>query len=158
MNAVRDCRDILSLIGHAVQSSSSLRPGAVLHCDKADSVLAAVEKSWSEHRASSGAQMGFYTYLAQLLSDKGIIIDACDGLDLLEHCRRHQLQIVDILHTLDAHVRRAGYDGGPLSVADYQIGAQPVYVFYDSKRFRNFADVKIQAADRAPRLFREVNG
>ena len=44
--------------------------------------------------------------------------DGGDGLELLEHCRRHNLQVVDVLHLFEDRVRAAGYKGGPLNLAD----------------------------------------
>ena len=137
-----------------MQALSSGSAAPRLHCDESHSVLAAIEDNWKKHSARTGEAADFYTYLARMISLTGLIIDACDGLDVLEHCRRHDLPIVDVLHTLDARVPQAGYDGGVLNVADYQIAGQPVYVFYDSKRFENFAEVRTLAAERAPACFK----
>jgi hypothetical protein len=137
-----------------VQSlSGSVGTAPRLHCDDADSVLSAIEETWRKHSARTGEIETLNAHLAELLNANGIIIDACDGLEVLEHCRRHNLPIIDVLHALEERARAAGYDGGPLNLADYQISGHQVYVFYDSKRFENFAEVKTRAAERAPFYF-----
>ncbi len=67
---------------------------------------------------------------------------------MLEHCRKADLPIVDILYAVETRIRNAGYRGGPLSLADYAIGGKQVYVFYDSTRFASFIDVRARVADR----------
>ncbi len=136
-----------------MQDLSSGRAAPRLHCDESSSVLTAIEEQWRHHGTRTSAVADFYAHLAGILSANGLIIDACDGLEILEHCRKHDLPIVDVLHDLEKRVRTAGYTGGSLTVADFQIAGQPVYVFYDSKRFENFAEVRTLAAERAPACF-----
>lgn len=130
-------------------------PQHILHCNRADSVLAAIEAAWRLHRAKDGGGSDdLYLYLATMLHDVGVVVDAVDGLNLLEHCRKHDLPIIDIMQTLDSRERDAGYDGGPLSLGDYTVSGQQVFVFYNSTRFSAFAEVHAIAAARvyAPSL------
>lgn len=109
----------------------------VLHCDRAESVLEAIETSWNGHQArNQGFSLGLYTTLALLLNDEGVVVDTIDGLNLLEHCRRRNLPVVDVLHLLESRIRSAGYRGDRLTLADFAIGGKTVYAFYDASRFR----------------------
>jgi hypothetical protein len=117
-----------------------------LHCNETASVLNAIECAWWTHHGRFGEQSNLYVHLAAMLAENGFVIDMTDGLQMLEHCRKADLPIIDILHTLETRVRNAGYRGGSLTLADYVIGAQSVYVFYDSGRFPRFADVRKRAA------------
>ncbi len=123
-------------------------PGRILHCNAADSVLAAIESAWRLHHAKLGRGDDFYLHVAGRLLEVGMLIDTVDGLEILEHCRKHDLPIADVLHTLDARAREAGYRGGPLNLGDCAIAGQLVYVFYDSTRLANFADVRALATMR----------
>lgn len=124
-----------------VGSAQARRP--VIHCDQTDSVLSAIEASWNEHNAKKpGLFLGLYAALAVTLNEKGVIIDTLDGLEILEHCRRRNLQIVDILHVLEERVRRAGYRGDSLTLADFNVDGKPVYAFYDGSRFKTFGELK----------------
>jgi len=119
----------------------------ILHCDKFESVLAAIEAHWREHHPGTGEQgRDFYADLARLLNARGFVVDAADGLDVLEHCRRRGLPIVDVLYALEERVRRAGFHGERLGLADYKVNGLPVYVFYDVTRFKTFGDLKLQVA------------
>lgn len=120
-----------------------------LQCDQAGSVLDAIEKNWSERNAQApGFVLGLYATLAQLLNEEGVVVDTLDGLDVLEHCRRRNLPIVDILYTIEERVRAAGYRGERLGLADFRTNGQPVYVFYDVARFKDFVELKQKAALR----------
>ena len=116
-----------------------------LQCDKAGSVLDAIEANWNERNAQV---LGLYVTLARLLNEEGVVVDTVDGLDVLEHCRRRNLPIVDILYTIEERVRAAGYRGERLVLADFRTNGQPVYVFYDVARFKTFVEVKEKAALR----------
>ncbi len=115
----------------------------LLHCDKAESVLRAIEASWAEYHAKrAGVAQGLYAALAQVLNEEGVAIDTVDGLDMLEHCRRRNLPIVDILYLIEDRVRRAGYGGDRLGLADFQAEGKLVYAFYDTARFESFVALK----------------
>jgi hypothetical protein len=116
-----------------------------LHCNDADSVLDAIESAWWTHHGRLGEQANLYVHLAVKLSENGFVVDMADGLQLLEHCRKADLPIVDVLHSLEARVRKSGYGGGSLTLADFTVGAQSIYVFYDSGRFPSFAEVRTRA-------------
>ncbi len=120
-----------------------------LHCDKADSVLAAIEAAWTtHHEAGGGIVLGVYAHLAQVLNQEGFVVDTVDGLAILEHCRRRNLPIVDILYALEERVRAAGYRGERLALADFSSGGQSVYVFYDASRFKSFEELKLKTGLR----------
>lgn len=136
------------------QPLSGGRPAPALHCDKSHSVLAAIEESRRKHVVRTDESPDLYVHLARVLGITGLVIDACDGLEVLEHCRKYKLPIVDVLHDIEKRVRASGYRGGALNVADYEIAGQSVYVFYDSQRFENFAQVRTLAAERAPACFK----
>ena len=76
------------------------------------------------------------------------LVDTVDGLEILVHCRRRNLPIVDILYALEDRVRAAGYRGERLGLADFKSGDQLVYVFYDASRFKTFADLKLKVGLR----------
>lgn len=129
-------------------STSEARKPA-LHCDKTESVLAAIEADWNDINARvPGLVLGLYPTLASILADEGVVVDTLDGLDVLEHCRRRSLPIVDILYAIEDHVRRAGYRGDRLGLADFRTNGQPVYVFYDAARFKDFVELKKKVALR----------
>jgi hypothetical protein len=120
-----------------------------LHCDTTASVLAAIEAAWAEHHgASGGIVLSVYAHLAQVLGEEGFIVDTVDGLEILEHCRRRNLPIVDILYALEERVRAAGYRGERLGLADFKSGEQMVYVFYDASRFKTFEELKLKVGVR----------
>lgn len=120
-----------------------------LQCDDLGSVLDAIEANWNERNAQApGLVLGLYVTLARLLNEEGVVVDTVDGLDVLEHCRRRNLPIVDILYTIEERVRAAGYRGERLGLADFRTNGQPVYVFYDVARFKNFVELKEKAALR----------
>ncbi len=122
---------------------------APIRCDDAASVIAAIEESWTQHHAGKpGVVLGLYDFLNQLLAQEGCVVDTTDGLDILEHCRRRNLPIVDILHAVEERVRAAGYGGGRLGLADFTAAGRPVYVFYDAARFKNFDELKRSVARR----------
>ncbi|MGE4063579.1 MAG: hypothetical protein AB7E79_09440 [Rhodospirillaceae bacterium] len=122
---------------------------AKLECDKAESVLAAIEMAWKQHhRAGEGIVIGFYTHLAQRLNEEGFIVDTLDGLEILEHCRRRNLAIVDVLYALEDRIRADGYRAKRLGLADFNSGTTPVYVFYDPGRFKTFTELKHDVAQR----------
>jgi hypothetical protein len=112
-----------------------------LHCDKADSVLQAIEEAWRRHAVDNQNQ-DVYAHLAAVLRQRGFVLDAADGLEILEHCRKHDLPITDILYALDERVRMYGYDGGPLNLVDFVHIEQPISAFYDAARFKTFAEVR----------------
>ena len=118
----------------------------IIHCDDTASVLHAIEAAWTRHHGA-GITLGLYQHLAQVLNAHGLVIDAMDGLEILEHCRERNLPIIDILYALEDRVRAAGYRGGRLSLADFKDGVM-VYVFFDSQRFKQFAEVKQHVAQR----------
>jgi hypothetical protein len=131
-------------------------PASVLVCNKVESVLTAIEEKWRQHHAAnSGRAANIYSQLARVLAETGVVVDTRDGLEVLEHCRHHRLPIVDLVCALEQRIRAAGYAGGPLSVADYEIGSQPVYVFYDSNRFATFAAVKATVAAESARALKQ---
>lgn len=120
-----------------------------LQCDHVGSVLDAIEKNWNERNAQApGFILGLYVTLAQLLNEEGVIVDTLDGLEVLEHCRRRNLPIVDILYTIEERVRARGYRGERLGLADFRTNGQQVYVFYDVARFKNFVELKQKVALR----------
>lgn len=120
-----------------------------LHCDQAASVLGAIEAAWAKHHdASGGIVLSIYAHLAQVLNQEGFVVDTVDGLAILEHCRRRNLPIVDILYALEERVRAAGYGGERLGLADFRSGGDPVYVFYDASRFKTFEELKLKVAVR----------
>jgi len=120
-----------------------------LQCDHAGSVLDAIEANWNERNAqSSGFVLGLYVTLAQLLDEEGAVVDTLDGLEVLEHCRRRNLPIVDILYAIEERVRARSYRGDRLGLADFRTNGQPVYVFYDVARFKNFVELKEKVALR----------
>ena len=129
-------------------SPSTQRSEPVLHCNQSASVLGAIEASWRGRRANAHETPDLYVHLVETLKDSGFVVDRTDGLEILEHCRKAGLPIVDILHHLEARVRKAGYNGGPLSLADYTSGSQAIYVFYDSGRFPVFAEIRTRATVR----------
>lgn len=131
-----------------VTSSQIKAPGRILHCNAAESVLAAIEDAWRLYHAKSGETRDFYIHVAATLRETGLLIDTVDGLEILEHCRKRDLPIVDVLHTLNSRAREAGYNGGVLSLGDCVIGHQLVYVFFDSARFAEFDEVRACAANR----------
>ena len=91
----------------------------MLDCASATSVFEAIERTWSEHQhARQAPTLSLYKHLATELMEIGFVTDGGDGLELLEHCRRHNLQVVDVLHLFEDRVRAAGYKGGPLNLAD----------------------------------------
>lgn len=115
----------------------------ILHCDRTESVLAAIEASWIDHHVEKpGIVLGLYATLALVLNEEGVVIDTVDGLSILEHCRRRGLPIVGILHAIEDRVRRAGYRGDPLALADFKAGSTLVYAFYDKARFETFIELK----------------
>ncbi len=121
----------------------------VIHCDQAPSVLNAIEAQWvAHHTGTYGIVLGIYAHFAQVLAEEGLIIDTVDGLEVLEHCRRRNLPIVDILYTLEDRIRDAGFGGERLGLADFTSGDRQVYVFYDPARFRTFAELKQRVARR----------
>jgi len=115
----------------------------MLDCRDVESVFKAVEKHWRELRTGD-ARSDVYEHLAVELNEDGYLADDRNGLSVLSHCRRSGLSIADIQEELETRVRRAGYVGGPLNVADYAGVREPVYVFYDSRRFDRFAEVRNQ--------------
>lgn len=120
-----------------------------LQCDHVGSVLDAIEANWNERNAQApGFVLGLYVTLAQLVNEEGVVVDTLDGLEVLEHCRRRNLPIVDILYTLEERLRAAGYRGERLGLADFRANGQPVYVFYDVARFKNFVELKEKVALR----------
>lgn len=121
----------------------------VIHCDQAASVLNAIEARWvAHHTGTYGIVLGIYTYFARVLAEEGFIVDTVDGLEILEHCRRRNLPIVDILYTLEDRIREAGFKGDRLGLADFKSGDRQVYVFYDPARFHTFEDLKLKVARR----------
>lgn len=126
-------------------SSNAAAHRPLMHCDQAESVFQAIEQQWKDHHRD-GVALSLYPYLAQVLNTKGLLVDTLDGLQILEHCRRRNLPIIDILYSLEDRVRSAGYRGGSLSVADYAVEHQPVFVFYDSRRFASFEALKAHVA------------
>jgi hypothetical protein len=122
---------------------------AAIRCDDTTSVIEAIEESWKQHHAGRpGVVLGLYEFLNQLLSQEGCIVDATDGLEVLEHCRRRNLPIIDVLHVIEERVRKAGYEGGRLGLADFTAAGRLVYVFYDAARFKNFEELKRCVAHR----------
>ncbi|MGE3475899.1 MAG: hypothetical protein AB7H70_08830 [Rhodospirillaceae bacterium] len=120
-----------------------------IRCDDTASVVEAVEAGWMQHQASKpGVVLGLYEFLSHLLTHEGCVVDATDGLEILEHCRRRNLPIVDILHVIEARVHEAGYTGGRLGLADFTAAGRLVYVFYDAARFKSFEDLKRSVAHR----------
>ena len=115
----------------------------MLDCRNVDSVLKAVERRWREFK-TGGVRADVYEHLAVGLNEDGYITDDEDGLTVLEHCRRAGLPIVEVQEELEIRVRRAGYVGGPLNLADYARGSTLIYVFFDSRRFDRFAEVRDQ--------------
>ena len=115
----------------------------MLDCRDVDSVFKAVEKHWREFRTGD-ARSDVYEHLAVELNEDGYLADDRDGLSVLAHCRRSGLPIADIQEELENRVRRAGYVGGPLTVADYAGTPASIYIFYDSRRFDRFAEVRSQ--------------
>ncbi len=127
---------------------AQVRP-APIRCDDTSSVIAAIENSWTRHHAGKpGIVLGLYAYLTQILMQDGCVVDAADGLEVLEHCRRRGLPIIDILYLIEERVREAGYTGGRLGLADFTAAGQLVYVFYDAARFKNFQELKDAVAHR----------
>ena len=121
----------------------------VVRCDQAPSVLDAIEARWVAHHAGTrGIVLGLYAYFAHLLAEEGFIVDTIDGLEILEHCRRRNLPIVDILYALEDRIRDAGFSGQRLGLADFKSGERQVYVFYDPSRFRTFEELKQKVARR----------
>jgi hypothetical protein len=116
----------------------------MLDCRDVDSVLEAVEKRWLEEPKAGGSRIDVYEHLAIGLNADGYIADNENGLTVLAHCRRAGLPIVDVQEELESRVRRAGYVGGPLNLADYARGSTLIYVFFDSRRFDRFAEVRDQ--------------
>lgn len=122
---------------------------APIRCDDTSSVIDAIETSWTRHHAGkSGIVLGLYEFLNQLLTQEGCVVDATDGLEVLEHCRRRNLPIVDILYVIEDRVREAGYTGGRLGLADFTAAGRLVYVFYDAVRFKSFEELKKCVAHR----------
>jgi len=122
---------------------------ATIHCDIAESVLGAIEAAWVERNGASGEiSHGLYPHLAQVLNQEGFVVDTVDGLAILEHCRRRNLPIVDILYALEESTRAAGYRGARLGLADFRSGSQPVYVFYDASRVTSFEELKLKTGVR----------
>lgn len=114
-----------------------------IQCDQTESVLAAIEAGWAAHHAGKpGFAQGLYATLALVLNEEGLLIDTVDRLEILEHRRRRGLPITDILHALEERVRRAGYRGERLGLADFSAGGKPVYAFYDGSRFETFVELK----------------
>jgi len=128
---------------------SSAQASTPLHCDQADSVLAAIEASWTEHNAKKpGFVLGLYATLAHVLNEEGVVVDTVDGLGILEHCRRRNLPIVNILFAIEKRVRNAGYRGERLGLADFYSGGGLVYAFYDASRFKTFEALKLKVHER----------
>jgi hypothetical protein len=120
-----------------------------VHCDEADSVLAAIEARWTEHNAKKpGLVLGLYAALAHVLNDEGVIVDTVDGLGILEHCRRRNLPIVNILFAIEKRVRDAGYRGERLGLADFYAAGGLIYAFYDASRFKTFEALKLKVHQR----------
>ena len=115
----------------------------MLDCRDVESVFKAVEKRWRELRTGD-LRADIYEHLAIELNEDGYLADNEDGLSILAHCRRSGLPLAEIQEELETRVRRAGYVGGPLTVADYTGSSEPIYVFYDSRRFDRFAEVRSQ--------------
>ena len=129
-------------------SSQSARPAPQLRCADSHSVLSAIERHWRNHAARTSDAADVYAHLSALLTDRGFFVDRTDGLEIMEHCREANLPVAEILQTLGARIKRAGYCEGSLNLADCVLGEQPVYVFYDASRFPAFAEVRGLAADR----------
>lgn len=122
---------------------------APIHCDDVTSVISAIEESWTTHHAGKpGVVLGIYDYLNNILTQEGCAVDTVDGLEVLEHCRRRNLPIIDILHVIEDRVRKAGYKGGRLGLADFTAAGRLVYVFYDAARFKDFEALKLCVAQR----------
>ena len=115
----------------------------MLDCRDVGSVLNAVEQRWREFTPSRTG-VDVYEHLAIGLNEDGYVTDDEDGLAVLAHCRRAGLPIIDVQEELESRVRRAGYVGGPLNLADYARGSELIYVFFDSRRFDRFAEVRDQ--------------
>ncbi len=116
----------------------------MLDCHDVDSVLKAVEKHWQDEPKAGGSRIDVYRHLAIGLNEDGYVADDEEGLSVLAHCRRAGLPIVEVQEKLESRVRRAGYVGGPLNLADYARGSTLIYVFFDSRRFDRFAEVRDQ--------------
>lgn len=114
----------------------------MLDCRSADSIFAAIEKSWREQRARATLDQDVFRHAAVALNESGYVTDSEDGLEVLAHCRNAGLPIVDILEGFEERVRRAGYVGGALNLADFSHGSETVYVFFDSRRFDSFTEVR----------------
>lgn len=108
------------------------------------SVLESVFRTIESERAATirAGEPNVYQHLRDVLNEKGFLVDVQDGLKVLEHCRRHGLPVVDVLNELDARLRKVGYAGGTLSLADVSSGSQELYVFFDPHRFQEFAQVR----------------
>jgi hypothetical protein len=116
----------------------------MLDCHSADSVLNAIAKSWREHRNVGTQDEDVFRHMAIALTESGYVTDAEDGFEVLAHCRKSGLPIVDILEVFEERVRRAGYVGGTLNVADFSHASGIFYVFFDSRRFDRFAEVRAE--------------
>lgn len=114
----------------------------MLDCRDADSVFIAIEKSWREQRRVSTHDKDVFRHVAVALNESGYVTEAEDGFEVLAHCRRSGLPIVDLLEGLEERVRRAGYVGGVLNLADFSHGQTTAYVFFDSRRFDSFSEVR----------------
>jgi len=112
-------------------------------CRDVESVLKAVEQHWREYQTGD-ARADVYEHLAVSLNEDGYLTDEEDALTVLAQCRRAGLPIVDLQEEFESRVRRAGYVGGPLNVADCDRGSSLITVFFDSRRFDRFAEVRDQ--------------
>ncbi len=111
-----------------------------MDCSVLESVFRAIESEWS--CSQEGSQPDVYRHLVYVLNEKGFLVDIEDGLKVLEHCRRHGLPVVDVLNELDVRLRKVGYAGGRLSLADLTSESHALFVFFDPNRFSEFAQVR----------------
>ena len=118
-----------------------------MNCEDATSVIAAIQHGWKNH---APPQEDPFHRWAVTLNTWGYITDADDDLQILEHCRRHKLQVTDVLEELDLKIRESGYHGGTLSVADCTVANRPCFVFFDSLRFRGTKEISTLLASLQP--------